>query len=46
MQYSNKNWSRVGEIEDCLLFFDYLELGSRSEVEDNRRWVSYIAVIS
>ncbi len=44
-QYSTKYWSTVITIVDCLTFFDYLELGSSSEVEDNRRWVSSQAAI-
>ncbi len=42
-QYSTKEWSIGFLVEDYHLFFYYLELGSRCEVEDNRRWVSFIA---
>ncbi len=39
-QYSLKFWSPIFVVAYCLTFSDYLELGSSSEVEDNRRWVS------
>ena len=39
-QYSTEHWSEVPPVEYRTLFFYYLELGSSSEVEDNRRWVS------
>ena len=42
VQYSIEHWSEVTPVEYRVLFFDYLELGSSSEVEDNRRWVSSI----
>ncbi len=41
-QYSIKYWSSFFVVPDSLIFVDYLELGSSSEVEDNRRWVSSI----
>ncbi len=45
VQYSIKYWSFISVVLDCVFFFDYLELGSSSEVEDNRRWVSSIRAI-
>ncbi len=45
LQYSSKYWSTISAVADCLTFFNYLELGSSSEVEDNRRWVSSIKAI-
>ncbi len=44
-QYSIKYWSSLLPVVDCLICFCYLELGSSSKVEDNRRWVSSIAVL-
>ena len=43
-QYSTEHWSEVPPVEYRTLFFYYLELGSSSEVEDNRRWVSCIPI--
>ncbi len=45
IQYFTKTRSTFIVAADRLTFFDYLELGTNSKVEDNRRWVSFISVL-